>query len=68
MRIVRLRQEGHQAEAADAAVAAERQHLRETAHAGLAAMADDVRVLAAKEGLTAHATSVDMRLPKGDKP
>ena len=29
---------------------------------GLAALADDVRVLAAKEGLTAHSASVDIRL------
>src|SRR5207249_10133524 len=32
---------------------------------GLAAMADDVRLLAAKEGLTAHAASIDVRLGKG---
>jgi histidinol dehydrogenase len=31
-------------------------------HKGLAAMADDVRLLAQKEGLTAHAASVDIRL------
>ncbi len=30
--------------------------------AGLASLADDVRVLARREGLTAHAASVDMRL------
>src|SRR5438132_3605309 len=30
--------------------------------AGLAAVADDVRMLAGKEGLTAHAASVDIRL------
>ena len=35
---------------------------------GLAAMADDVRVLAAKEGLTAHAASVDIRLERGTNP
>jgi histidinol dehydrogenase len=29
---------------------------------GLAALADDVRVLAEKEGLTAHSASVDIRL------
>jgi histidinol dehydrogenase len=29
---------------------------------GLAALADDVRVLAEKEGLTAHAASVEIRL------
>ena len=32
--------------------------------AGLEAMADDVRLLAQKEGLTAHAASVDIRLEK----
>jgi histidinol dehydrogenase len=30
--------------------------------AGLTAMADDVRLLAHREGLTAHAASVDVRL------
>jgi histidinol dehydrogenase len=35
---------------------------------GLEAMADDVRLLAAKEGLTAHAASVDVRLKRGKKP
>jgi histidinol dehydrogenase len=35
---------------------------------GLEAMADDVRLLAAHEGLTAHAASVDVRLKKGKKP
>jgi histidinol dehydrogenase len=35
---------------------------------GLEAMADDVRVLAAKEGLTAHAASIDVRLKRGKKP
>ena len=34
---------------------------------GLEAMAADVSLLAAKEGLTAHAASVDMRLNKGKK-
>jgi histidinol dehydrogenase len=29
---------------------------------GLTALADDVRVLAQKEGLTAHSASVDIRL------
>jgi histidinol dehydrogenase len=29
---------------------------------GLAALADDVRMLAGKEGLTAHSASVDIRL------
>src|SRR5207302_2715667 len=32
--------------------------------AGLELMADDVRLLAAKEGLTGHAASVDVRLSK----
>ncbi len=32
--------------------------------AGLEAMADDVRLLAGKEGLTAHARSVEVRLPR----
>jgi histidinol dehydrogenase len=38
---------------------------------GLAGVADDVRLLANKEGLTAHAASVDLRLgarPPGDAP
>jgi histidinol dehydrogenase len=34
---------------------------------GLEAMADDVRLLAAKEGLTAHAASIDVRLKKEKK-
>src|SRR6202043_1652867 len=36
--------------------------------AGLAALADDVRVMADKEGLTAHRASVDIRLPKSGEP
>jgi histidinol dehydrogenase len=36
--------------------------------AGLAALADDVRVMADKEGLTAHRVSVDIRLPKSGEP
>jgi histidinol dehydrogenase len=35
---------------------------------GLAQVADDVRVLADKEGLTAHRASVDVRLPDPDTP
>lgn len=35
---------------------------------GLAQMADDVRRLAQKEGLTAHAASVDARIPPDAKP
>jgi histidinol dehydrogenase len=35
---------------------------------GLEAMASDVCLLAAKEGLTAHAASVDIRLKEGTKP
>lgn len=34
---------------------------------GLEALADDVRVLACKEGLTAHAASVDIRLQTGQR-
>jgi histidinol dehydrogenase len=36
--------------------------------AGLARMADDVRLLAEKEGLTGHAASVEVRLPPADQP
>jgi histidinol dehydrogenase len=35
--------------------------------AGLAAMADDVRMLAHREGLTAHAASVDVRLTEAPR-
>jgi histidinol dehydrogenase len=35
---------------------------------GLAAMADDVRLLSGKEGLTGHAASLDVRLGKGTNP
>jgi hypothetical protein len=31
-------------------------------------MADDVRLLAGKEGLTGHAASLDVRLGKGTNP
>ncbi len=36
--------------------------------AGLAALADDVRVMANKEGLTGHRASVDIRLPRAPEP
>lgn len=35
---------------------------------GLGALADDVRMLASKEGLTGHAASIDVRLGKGTNP
>ena len=34
---------------------------------GLERVADDVRLLAKKEGLTGHAASVDIRLTKGQR-
>ncbi|HEY2149072.1 MAG TPA: histidinol dehydrogenase, partial [Pirellulales bacterium] len=35
--------------------------------AGLAAVADDIRLLAEKEGLTAHWASVEMRVGKSNQ-